>query len=504
MPSHHLKATPATAIVIGAGIGGLATAIRLARQGFAVSVYEAAEGPGGKLGELHAEGYRFDTGPSLFTLPQLVEELFALCGERTADHFNYVRLPEITRYFWENGLRLTAHADPEAFAQEVAAKTGEPAAHVHTFLQDAARKYALAAPFFLEQSLHRRSTYLTRKAFRAFLSLPRLQTHTTMSRTIHSRFKHPQVRQLFHRYATYNGSNPYHAPATLNMIPHLEFNEGAWLPKGGLRAIPLALEALARRQGVQFHYGQPVQEILLQGRRATGVRLADGSAHTARVVVCNLDVFNAYHHLLPGLRKPHRTLNQERSSSALIFYWGVRAQFPQLDVHNIFFTEDYPAEFQALFQHKSLAADPTVYVNITSKVEATDAPPGCENWFVMINAPSLDGQDWDTLIPQARAHILTKLSRMLGTDIAPLIETEHLLSPELIQQRTGSWRGALYGTASNNRFAAFLRHPNFSKRVQGLYFCGGSVHPGGGIPLCLQSARIVAGLVAKDAGRARI
>ena len=188
-------------------------------------------------------------------------------------------------------------------------------------------------------------------------------------------------------------------------------------------------------------------------------------------------------------------MQQERSSSAVIFYWGIRGQFPELDLHNILFSADYRQEFEHLFEKKTLFNDPTVYLNITSKELPTDAPPGCENWFVMINAPGDYGQDWDALVAQARENILAKVSRHLGTDLAPLIESEDVLTPPLIEQRTSSYRGALYGAASNSKFAAFLRHPNFSNKIKHLYCCGGSVHPGGGIPLCLLSAKITAGLI---------
>jgi phytoene desaturase len=180
----------------------------------------------------------------------------------------------------------------------------------------------------------------------------------------------------------------------------------------------------------------------------------------------------------------------------LIFYWGINAQFPELDVHNIFFTEDYQKEFDAIWKRRSLDSDPTVYVHISSKCQHDDAPQGAENWFVMINVPANCGQDWDQLIAEARKHILEKLSRNLGRAIEPLIVCEELLDPRKIEQKTASYQGALYGTSSNNQFAAFLRHANFSSKLNGLYFVGGSVHPGGGIPLALLSAKIVDDLVA--------
>jgi phytoene dehydrogenase-like protein len=191
-------------------------------------------------------------------------------------------------------------------------------------------------------------------------------------------------------------------------------------------------------------------------------------------------------------------LSQEKTSSALIFYWGINRSYQELDLHNILFADNYENEFEQLFQNQTICKDPTVYINITSKYNSSDAPDGCENWFVMINVPNNQGQDWESLTREARKHIIEKINRLLVTDIENHIATEEVLDPITIEQKTGSHAGALYGNASNNRFAAFLRHKNFSSNIKGLYFCGGSVHPGGGIPLCLNSAKIVSKLIQED------
>jgi phytoene dehydrogenase-like protein len=198
---------------------------------------------------------------------------------------------------------------------------------------------------------------------------------------------------------------------------------------------------------------------------------------------------------LKDQKQPQKILKQERSSSALIFYWGIKKKFEELGLHNIFFANDYRAEFDAIFKSKTIHPDPTVYINISSKMQASDAPKGCENWFTMINVPNNTGQDWDSLITEARKNILNKLNKNLGIDLEILIENESILDPRTIESRTSSFRGSLYGTSSNSQFAAFLRHANFSKNIKNLYFVGGSVHPGGGIPLALLSAKIVADMV---------
>ncbi|WP_460548083.1 1-hydroxycarotenoid 3,4-desaturase CrtD [Hymenobacter daeguensis] len=485
--------------IIGAGIAGLATAVRLAVAGHAVTVFEAGPTFGGKMQQFVLPGgYRFDMGPSLFTLPQLVDDLFRLAGRVPADYFRYQRLDPITRYFFADGTRLTAWADAAKFAAEVAARLGTPAAAVTAFLARAGRAYEATADTFLHKSLHKAGTYFSPETLKAVAALPQLGLLGTMHQRHESAFgSDPRLVQLFDRYATYNGSDPYQAPATLSMIPHLEHGIGAFYPEGGIYAIAESLVRLAEEFGVKFRYNEAVEEIITAGKRVTGVRTALDVYDFGRVV-SNMDVVPTYRRLLPGQPAPERTLGQPRSSSALIFYWGISREFPELDLHNIFFSADYRAEFRAIFEEKTVADDVTVYVNITSKKTPADAPPGHENWFVMVNVPHDQGQDWAALTQKTRAAVLRKLSLTLGTELEPLIAAERVWTPPGIAADTSSFGGALYGSSSNNPLAAFLRHPNFSGRLEGLYFCGGSVHPGGGIPLCLLSAKIVSNLINEE------
>ena len=490
------------AAIIGAGIAGIASAIRLAVKGYSVDVFEANSYPGGKLSTFEdaAPGggvYRFDAGPSLFTMPHLVDDLFRLAQRNPTDYFEYSRLTETCRYFWDDGTRLTAWADHDRFAREVETVLGEPGQHLLDHLADSALKYDVTEKLFLQKSLHKLTTWLGRDALRGYLNLPKLGVFSTMNGANERRFQHPKLVQLFNRYATYNGSDPYQTPATLNIIPHLEYNIGAFFPKKGMVSITNSLVKLAQDLGVQFHFCTRVAAVETVGKQVTGLR-ANGQIMPCDLVVSNMDVVNTFRTLLPNARQPERILRQPKSSSGLIFYWGINRQFPELDLHNIFFSNDYRAEFDELFGKNgppSLSDDPTIYLNITSKQKPDDAPPGRENWFILLNAPNNTGQDWDAIIAQARQNVIRKLSHVLGVDVAPLIETESVLDPRSIEFRTSSSQGALYGNSSNNRFAAFMRHANFSHEFSNLYFVGGSVHPGGGIPLCLLSAKIMSELV---------
>lgn len=483
------------AIVIGAGIAGLATAVRLKCKGYDVDVYEANDFAGGKLSEFQIGDYRFDAGPSLFTMPHLVEELFQLADKDINTRFLYDKLDVVCQYFWDDGTQLTAFADTDKYAQMAERVLNVPADVLKRALADSKVKYESTEETFLHKSLHKIGTYFSFSTLKVLANFFKLDILSTMNARNERRFSNPKMVQLFNRYATYNGSNPYKASAILNMIPHLEQNIGAFLPKNGMYDISKSIFELAKELGVQFHFNQPVTQILLLDNEAMGVQIGEKQAFADKII-CNMDVFFAYDKLLPGKPKPVKTLSQPKSSSALIFYWGIRQKFEQLHVHNIFFANDYKQEFEHIFETKTISEDVTVYINITSKQCPKDAPIYGENWFVMVNVPAIaEGQNWDALIPKVRACVLKKLSAVLKTDVEALIEEESLLEPRTIQSRTQSHLGALYGTSSNTKMAAFLRHPNFSNHISNLYFCGGSVHPGGGIPLCLLSAKIVSDLV---------
>lgn len=479
--------------MIGAGIGGLASSVRLAAKGYSVTVIEANAKPGGKLTEINNGAFRFDAGPSLFTMPELVDELFALSGQ-AKESTDYERLSHVCNYFYPDGTSFSASSDPEQFSKDAAAATGASVKQIKKQLSKSRFIYNSTGYLFLERSLHKVRSYLSFRVFLSLLKLPFLGVFSTMNKSNAGRLKNDKMVQLFNRYATYNGSNPYKAPGILNIIPHLEFSRGAYFPKGGMIEITKSIYNLAISQGVAFKFNQKVDQILIENELAVGV-VCNGESIKSDLVVCNMDVYHAYTKLMPKEKITTKKLNQERSSSALIFYWGVKGNYQNLDLHNIFFSSDYAEEFNSIFQKKSICDDPTVYINISSKKAKTDAPEGHENWFVMINVPSNIGQNWDEMIQNARRDIVAKLNKMMQIDLEELIVSEDILDPRLIESRTQSYQGSLYGTASNSKMAAFFRHPNFSKKISNLYFCGGSVHPGGGIPLALSSAKILDSLI---------
>ncbi len=483
-----------TALIIGSGIAGLAVALRLRKKGYTVTIYEANNYIGGKMHEVKKLGYRWDLGPSLFTMPHLVDELFELFNLDARAYYDFKKLDKICNYFWEDGTRFTAPADKTEFIHQASKVFKEPSKRLVNYLKKSKKKYDLTASIFLEKSLHKMKTFFSFQTLGSLLQSFQLDINTSLHSFNRKSFSNPHLVQLFNRYATYNGSSPYKTPGIMSMIPHLEMHYGTFFPKGGMVQIVKGLHRLAEEQGVEFKLSEPVVEINYQGSKATSIYTNKG-AYEADLIVSNMDIFSTYKSLLNELPHPEKILAQERSSSALIFYWGVKKSFPELDLHNIFFSEDYEGEFKAIFEENNFSNDPTIYINISSKENPADAPQGCENWFVMVNAPGNFDQDWEELKNRAKSNIIKKLNRQLNINLENLIEVEEILDPIKIEVNTKSHRGSLYGTSSNSKFSAFLRHPNFSKQLKNLYFCGGSVHPGGGIPLCLSSAKIVSDLI---------
>lgn len=486
--------------IIGAGLAGLSAAIRLAAAGFRVGVYEQGEGPGGKAGLLEKGGYLFDTGPSLITMKWVFDQLFREAGENLEDSLHFSRLDPVCRYLFPDDSSFDAPGNPNAFASLAAEFFDVGHKDVEEYFQYSSRIYEKSAPLFLQRSLHEASSWMNREVLSSLFLSGSLDTGRTMDQANSSFFSDPRLVQLFNRYATYNGSSPYRVPATLNIIPHVEYALGAYACKDGIYAIPSSLAALAERCGVELHYRNRVEKILHQegGGKVQGLATERGSVE-AEIVISSADALATYETLLDDAEAPmaRRYRSLEPSSSGLVFFWGVRGSFPRFLLHNIIFSPDYRTEFSELFSKHTLPEEPTVYINITSKINPDHAPGNCENWFVLLNAPYNSGQDWEKERARVRPLLVDLISRSLGCSIADRIEVEEVLDPGMIARESGNSFGSLYGISSNSKTAAFLRHRNRSRRYPGLYFVGGSVHPGGGMPLALLSGKIAADLIKK-------
>lgn len=489
-------------VVIGAGMGGLAAAVRLAARGLAVTICEQGPRPGGKLNQWTCDGWRFDTGPSLLTMPWVLRDLFADAGCALDDALTLDPVEPVCRYTFADGSRLDVTTDSARMAANIAALSPRDVPAFFRFLAYAGDLYATAAEPFLHYPLRAdvfRRNDLFPSGFRP-RDLMKIASPRSVHGTVQRFFHDPRLRQVFDRYATYHGSSPYRAPAALCLVPFVEFATGAWYPRGGMYRIAEALTALAVRLGVTLRLNTPVAAITHRNGSARGVRLGGGEEIAADAVISNVDVLTTYERLLesdlPGVRTMRAVLRgREPSSSAFLLLLGTRRTFPELPHHSIFFSEDYRAEFADITDRQLPPTDPTIYLCRATATDPSTASPGCDNLFVMVNVPHLDGRtDWQIFAPRYRERVLAALRRR-GLDIAPTIAVEAVWTPETIMRSYGASRGAIYGFASNSRGAAFLRPPNRSPVLRGLFFAGGGAHPGGGVPLALLSGKIAADLI---------
>ncbi len=493
-----MAATPKIAI-IGSGLGGLSASIHLALAGAKVTVYEQNPNPGGKAGEFQENGFRFDTGPSLLTMPFVLKEIFESAGKNINDYLTLNKLSNLCKYFYPDGSILNAYSDINEFANEIDRTSGDTVGQVRRYFRYCRRIYETAAGLFLFRDFRDPANFFSLPALRTLFLIHRIDPFRTMHGANTSFFSDPRIVQLFDRYATYNGSNPYEAPATLNIIQHVEYALGGYTVTGGIYEVPKSLTKLAKGSGVTFSFNTKIDRIIYRNKSVTAIKTGDRT-ESYHAIISNVDAGFTYKHLLQNEsgKDARRYFKQDPSSSALVFYWGVKGTFNRLEMHNIFFSKNYKTEFDSIFNKHSCPGDPTVYVYISSRINTSDAPPGYENWFVMINTPPDTGQNWDAEIQRMRKIILEKLSSILRTNIGSKIVYERVLSPVSIQQHTGSLGGSLYGISSNSRYSAFLRQPISSRDYRGLYFCGGSTHPGGGIPLVLLSGKLAAAKIMND------
>jgi diapolycopene oxygenase len=478
------------AVVIGAGLGGLALALRLARRGWAVTVCEQSDSPGGKMNRWETNGFRFDTGPSLITMPWVFEELFAVAGTRLQDHVEPMGVHPLAEYHFADGTQFTHTSDLPAWLDTVRRLEGGDASGFLGFMAMGARLFEISRDTFFTQSpLELRGP----PSARALRRLPGFRAWDRYDRTVRHFFRSPHLRQMFNRYTTYVGSSPWRTPATLSVIPYLEYAFGGWHIRGGLYRLVEAIADLGRQNGVELRVGARVIRIERRAGRASGVELESGERLPADTVILNGDASTA-----PGLlgeRNASPLPPDRRSLSGLVFLFALRTSRPGWPHHSVYFSADYAREFRALFEERRFPEDPTVYLNMPSRTDRSMTPGEGEVLFAMANAPS-GGDAWDEpAVASARERVFDRLTRSGFPDIRSDILASSVWTPSMLADRYGMPGGAIYGQASHGWRGAFLRPRNRDRRVPGLYYVGGSTHPGGGTPTVLLSAAITDELI---------
>lgn len=482
-------------LVLGAGIGGLSTAIHLAAKGHKVTVLEKNPIVGGKMSEVRAEGFRFDTGPSVMTMKHVFEDLFRTAGRRMEDYLTFLPIDPLNRYFYPDGSRLDLSRDLSRTIEQIQRLEPRDAEGYLAYLAHAAKIHRITSPIFTYGPPPSASSFLKVSP----LDMLAVDPFHTLQWDIERYVRHPKMRQLLGRFSTYVGSSPFLSPAALAVIAHVELTEGVWYPKGGIYEIARAYEKLARELGVDVRLNARVKEVKLDGKKITGILMEDGEFLPAGTVVSNIDVTTTYELMNSPIAEARRRklYKQAPASSGQILLLGVEGNYSDLVHHNILFSSDYKKEFQQLFVENRLPDEPTVYICITSKSDPEHAPEGCENWFVMINAPALplkerSREEEEQEKAQATELLFNRLAAF-GLDVRRKVRYQQLLNPRHFQQRTGAFRGSIYGTSFNDRFAPFKRPRNRSE-IQGLFFAGGSTHPGGGVPMVTLSGKLAAQL----------
>lgn len=489
------------AVVVGAGVGGLAAAARLAHQGFDVQLFEKNEGPGGRCYQLQAQGFTWDMGPTIVLMPEVFEETFRALGRKLEDYLTLHRCDPNYRIHYRDGSAITFTSELCTMGREL--ERIEPGSYQRylAFLSEGRVQYRTSLDDFVGRNYSGIANYLAPSMLRKIF---RVHAHRRMYAYVGRYFRDERLRAAMTFQTMYLGVSPFASPAVYALLPFTELGVGVWFPQGGLYAIPRALERLAREEGVRLHYRTSVQRILTEGPRTTGVLLEDGTHVPADVVVCNADLPYAYQKLLDSPPAQRERLERMRyTSSGYMLYWGLRRSYPELLHHNVFFGKDYQGSFDDIFDRFRVPEDPSFYVNVPSRTDPSLAPAGKDGLYVLVPVPHQHpGIDWKEEGPRVRAKVLARLAELGLRDLEQQIEYERVFTPDDWAGTFNLARGSAFGLAQNFFQVGPFRPANQDKQVRNLFFVGASTQPGTGLPTVLISARLATERVATYAREA--
>ena len=480
-------------IIIGGGLGGLSAAISLRQRGYVVDLYEQNNHLGGKLNRLVQDGFGFDLGPSILTMPHIFERLFERSGKEMRDYVHIERLNHQWRAFFPDENVLDLYEDLTAMKENNPSLSAKDMDEYQDLLKYAKELYDLTEEGYFNQGLDTQKEIMSYHGI--FKSLRKFDLSSTMFEGIDQRISHPQFRDMLSYIVKYVGSSAYDAPAVLNMMIYMQHDQGIWYVPGGLNLLGDALVKLAEEVGVTFHLGQKITKLDKEKRSIKAAYLADGTKLEADYYISNMEVIPTYDQLTDENTKYTKKLNEkfEPASSGLVLHLGVKNSYPQLAHHNFFFSNNMKEQMDTIFHERKLPDDPVIYLVNVNKTDQTQTLPGHENLKILphippIQADALTQQDYDAFAER----VLIKLEKMGLEGLRESIITRDMWTPHDIERTYSSDRGAIYGTVSNKKMNKGFKHPKQSKRYQNLYFVGGTVNPGGGMPMVTLSGQQVA------------
>ncbi len=486
-------------LVVGAGIGGIAIAARLARLGYRVTVIEKGERAGGRCDHLVKDGHHFDTGPTLFLMPELFAQAFAELGERMENHLDLRRVDPSYQIHFDEGSSLTPSSDLTGMQAQLEAIEPGSFGGFLRYLDEARLHYELVLSHIVGRNFFNLLEYFSPKNAALIFRLKALTKHYANAGNY---FDDPRLKIAFTFQDMYVGLSPYEAPATYSMLQYAELAGGVWFPAGGMYRLVEALMNIAQKSGVEFVYNAPVAQIDVNGRRATGVTLADGRRMQADVVVANADLPYVYRCLLPDSRAAEQLERKKYTCSMLTFCWGVDKQYPQLGSHNLFIARDFRQSLDYIFKDLTLPDEPSFYLHAPARIDPSMAPQGQDTLTVVVPVGHIDAaapQDWASIQQRARQFVLQRLARIGVDDLDKHIKFEVSYTPSDWQSRYNLSKGAGYGLSHTFLQMGYLRPRNRHARYRNLYFVGASTHPGAGLPTVLISARLATERIRRDA-----
>ena len=478
-------------LIIGGGLGGLSAAISLAQNGYDVSLYEKNNHIGGKLNRLDQEGFGFDLGPSILTMPKVFEKLFTASGKNMEDYVPIMKLNHQWRSFFPDGNVIDLYEDLKDMQEKNSSLKKRDLKQYKKVLSYSKKLYDMTEKSYFKGADNPTDIM---KYHGMYSVLKNFDLFSTVHQGIDKRISNKQLQEMLSYFVKYVGSSPYDAPAVLNMMIYMQHDQGVWYVQGGMDILANGLERLAEEIGVTIYRGRYITELRNKEGKITGATLEDGTNLSADYYISNMEVIPTYEQLLREKKSYVKKLkkNFEPSSSGLVMHLGVKKNYPQLAHHNFFFAKNMKRQMRKIFHRHELPDDPVIYLVNVNKTDPDQAPPGYENLKVLPHIPYIQDkpftpEDYDRFAEQT----LIKLEKMGLKDLRENIVTKDVWTPEDIQRVYSSDRGAIYGTLSNRKTNKGFKHPKQSERYDNLYFVGGTVNPGGGMPMVTLSGQQV-------------